>query len=96
MRSSTRTPRSSADGRAKKLDYVKLLRVVKGKGKRLPQGLSWEAYDDILHIIRFGIAPTAGAGREDLPLEVYTWLMPVQQAIDRAQRDAQKEAAAKR
>ena len=50
--------------------------------------MSHEAYDDIVHIIRFGITPTSGAGREDLPLEVYTWLMPVQQAIDRAHKEA--------
>jgi hypothetical protein len=34
--------------------------------------------------------PTAGAGREDLPAEVYTWLMPVQTAIDRATREASR------
>jgi hypothetical protein len=38
----------------------------------------------------------AGAGREELPAEVYTWLMPVQQAIDKAQAEAQKAATAGR
>jgi hypothetical protein len=32
-------------------------------------------------------------GREDLPAGVYTWLMPVQQAIDKAQRQAARAAA---
>jgi len=27
-------------------------------------------------------------GREELPLEVYTWLMPVQMAIDKAREEA--------
>jgi hypothetical protein len=34
--------------------------------------------------------PGAGMGREELPLEVYTWLMPVQQAIDKARQEASK------
>ncbi len=37
--------------------------------------------------------PTAGAGREDLPADVYFWLMPVQMAVDRAQAEANKAAA---
>jgi hypothetical protein len=29
-------------------------------------------------------------GREELPIEVYTWLMPVQMAIDRAREEASR------
>lgn len=32
-------------------------------------------------------------GREELPAGVYLWLMPVQQAIDKAQRQASNAAA---
>ena len=40
--------------------------------------------------MRFGITPDGSGGREGLPLEVYTWLLPVQQAIDRAQEEASR------
>jgi len=41
--------------------------------------------------VRFGITPAGHGGREELPLEVYTWLMPVQQAIDKAREEASKQ-----
>jgi hypothetical protein len=39
--------------------------------------------------VRFGLTPSGG-GRDDLPVEVGTWLMPVQMAIDKATREASK------
>jgi hypothetical protein len=40
--------------------------------------------------LNFGIMPEAGMGRADLPVEVETWLLPVQKAIERARKEAVK------
>ena len=36
----------------------------------------------------FGLHPTGEGGRAGLPVEVDTWLLPVQMAIDRASKEA--------
>lgn len=46
-----------------------------------------EEWDDILHIIRFGLTP---AQRAELPVGVGTWLMPTQMAMDRITAEAQR------
>ncbi len=43
-----------------------------------------------MHLIRFGLKP---GERDELPPEVGTSLLPVAAAIDRAEAEAQKQAA---
>lgn len=61
--------------------------AVAGKSRRLPPGLTWQQFEEIVCLLRFSLKPWE---RAELGAHFGTWLWPVSLAMDKVAAESAK------